>query len=117
MMAINRRAKTELNRPQRRRSGTSINSRMFMIATIRIWTIAFSLGIMPARIHSAMTISEIPINKVSGLENSSPKICATICSCRGTRFKTLQTRPFINQTTAIEPLSILCLVWVVKEVF
>jgi len=45
-------------------------------------------------------------NANNGLEYSSPKIRATICSCLGTKFNTLQNNPFAIHTKAIEYLKI-----------
>ena len=77
------------------------------MATITICTMALSLDLNLVKIHTAMTISASPINMVRVLEKSWPRMPATICSCRGTRFKTLQKNPLVNQTAAMKQVSML----------
>lgn len=91
----------ELNFPQSNKSGTSINSRMFIIATTSICVIALKRDLIPLKIHMAINISDTPIALVISPANSSPKIPDTICSCLGTRFRTLQKSPFAIHTIAI----------------
>lgn len=71
-------AKKALNLPQSSRSGTSINSKIFMTATTTICVMAFHLGLKRDKIQRAMTISEMPMRTVKGLAYSSPKMLATI---------------------------------------
>ena len=74
-----------------------------------ICTMALILLLNPLIIQIAMNISESPIKIVDNRELSLPKILETICSCRGTKFKTLHKNPFANQTAAIRYVRILCL--------
>lgn len=90
------------NLPQRSKSGTKLNSKMFIVATTVICAIALRRDLSFVKIHITITISESPIKIVKGLEKSFPKILATICPCLGTRFKTLQNSPFTSQTAAIK---------------
>ena len=61
------------------------------------------------KIQIASTTSDNPIRTVKNLELSALKILATICSCRGTRFNTLQSNPLIIQTEAMNIVNISCL--------
>ena len=99
-MKIN--AKSEFSFPQSNKSGTRINSSVFIVATTKIWAIAFNFVLKALKIQTAIMISESPIRIVNSLEWSSPNILATICSCLGTRFRTLQKSPFAIQTVAIQ---------------
>lgn len=100
-------AKRELNFPQSRRSGTRINSSVFIVAMMRICRIALKRDLNPLKIQIPITISESPIKMVSSLECVIPKILSAICSCRGTRFNTLQRSPFANQMSAMQTVRIL----------
>ncbi len=73
-----------------------------MIATTNICVMALNLVLNLVKIQIAIIISDSPIKIVKTLEYWSPKILATICSCLGTRFSTLQNRPLISQTIAIK---------------
>ena len=88
--------------PQSNKSGTKINSSVFIVATTVIWAIAFNFVLKVLKIQTAIIISESPIKIVNSLEWSSPNILATICSCLGARFRTLQKSPFAIQTVAIQ---------------
>jgi hypothetical protein len=68
---------------------------------------AFNFDLNFVKTQIAIIISESPIKTVNNLEFSSPKMLATICSCLGTRFSTLQTSPFISQTVAIRRVRVL----------
>lgn len=70
--------------------------------------IAFILDLNLVKIQKAIMLSNNPIIIVKGLEKSYPKILATICSCLGVRFSTLQKRPFVSQTIEIKYINILC---------
>lgn len=105
---MNSKANNELSFPQSRRSGTRMSSKIFIVATTVICTMAFNFDLNLVKIQIAITISESPIKTVNGLEYSSPKILATICSCRGTRFSTLQTGPLASQTVAIINTNTFC---------
>lgn len=72
-------AKTAFNFPQSNKSGARKNSIVFMVAIIRIWTVAFSLGLIPESIQTAIADSKRPIRTVSARELFSPNILATIC--------------------------------------
>jgi hypothetical protein len=52
-----------------------------------------------------MSISDIPIAFVSVGECAGPNILATINSCRGTKFSTLQNKPFTSQIKEISIVS------------
>ena len=88
--------------PQSNKSGTTINSMIFIVPTTIICVIAFSFDLNFVKIQIAITVSESPIKIVNNREWSFPKIVATICSCRGTRLSTLQKSPLANQTTAMK---------------
>jgi len=88
--------------PQRSKSGTTINSMTFIVAITVICVIALNFDLKRVKIQIAITVSASPIKNVSSREWSFPKILATICSCRGTRFSTLQKSPLANQTVAIK---------------
>ena len=72
-----------------------------------ICAMAFNFDLNFVNTQIAIIISESPIKMVNNLEFSSPKILATISSCLGTRFSTLQTRPFASQTKAIKKVKVL----------
>lgn len=59
------RAISELNFPNKSRSGARKCSMTFMVATVAIWAAALLFQRMPDRIHAAMAISEMPIRWVS----------------------------------------------------
>lgn len=101
---MNRKAKKTFAFPQSSRSDARKNSKVFMIAIIRIWEIALSLDHFPLSIQTAIAISEIPIKMVNNLEWSVSKILPTISWCRGTRLSTLQKSPFAIQTVAMKYL-------------
>ncbi|BDD04554.1 hypothetical protein AUTU_20370 [Aureibacter tunicatorum] len=61
-------ANIELSLPQSKRSGTSINSKIFMHATTRICKMALSLDLNLLNAQIAIMISDIPISIVKGLE-------------------------------------------------
>jgi hypothetical protein len=94
---IKSKANIALALPQSSKSGTRINSSVFIIAIMRIWTQAFSLDLIPLKIQIAIKISEIPMAIVNSLECSVCRIFDTICWCLGTRLSTLQNRPFTIQ--------------------
>ena len=83
-------AKIELTFPQSNKSGASTNSMQFIVATINICVTAFKRDLKPLNIHTAINISATPIAFVKSTACSLPKILATILSCRGTKFSTLQ---------------------------
>jgi hypothetical protein len=68
---------------------------------------AQNLFLNPLKTQTAITISESPIKIVRSREWSLPKIRETICSCRGTRFKILQTNPLTSQTNEMKYSNIL----------
>ncbi len=72
-----------------------------------------NLFLNPLKIQTAITISESLIKIVRSREWLLPKIRETICSCRGTRFITLQTSPLISQTNEMKYNNIL---WVFPRV-
>lgn len=104
---INRRAKAALYLPHSSRSGTRKNSSAFIEAIMMICVIAFNLDFTPVNIQIAITVSEIPIKIVKGVEYLFPKICATIWWCLGTKLKTLQKSPFASQIAAMQYVRIL----------
>ena len=75
---MNRKAKKAFNFPQSSRSGTRKNSKVFIVAITTICVSAFSREQHPLKIQTAIAISETPINIVSSLAWSLPKILATI---------------------------------------
>lgn len=87
MRTINRNAKREFNLPHRSKSGTSKYSKIFIMATINIWTMAFSLEWIRLKTHIAMSISLMPMKIVIILDSdlSRSKMRLTISSCLGTR--------------------------------
>lgn len=101
---MKRNANNALNCPHSKRSGASANSRTFIMATMVICKIAFNFGFHRDKIHIAMTTSERPMNRVNDFEYSSPRMRATMCSCLGTRWRILHSKPFTNQTNAISVL-------------
>ena len=107
---MNIKAKIEFAFPQNNKSGTSINSRVFIVAITRICVAVFSRVLMPFKIQTVISVSESPIKIVSSRECSLPKIFATISSCRGTRLSTLQKSPLATQTVAMKYVRILWMV-------
>jgi len=107
---MNSAANTAFIWPQNSKSDAMKNSSVFMVAMSNIWTTALVLGIHLFSTHTAIPISAIPISMVSGLEKPSPKIRPTICSCLGTKPKTLQARPFANHTATMKYVSRRCAV-------
>ncbi len=89
-MAMKSKANRALSLPQSKRSGTSTNSKVFIVATMLIWAIALSLVLNLDHTQTAIAISEIPISIVKGLAWASSNMLATISSCRGTKFRALQ---------------------------
>ena len=79
MTAINVKAKAELYLPQSNKSGTNINSMVFMVAIIIICVIALKRDLIPLKIHNAIIISETPISFVKTAAYSFPEIRETIC--------------------------------------
>ena len=108
MMPMNIIAKIIFNLPHNNKSGAIINSIIFISPIITICIIAFILDLNLVKIQRAIIFSKNPIKIVKGLEKSFPKILATICSCLGVRFNTLQKRPFASQTIEIKYINILC---------
>lgn len=53
--------------PQSNKSGTRMNSKMFIVATMMICDKAFKRFLIPLKIQPAIPTSENPINKVKGL--------------------------------------------------
>lgn len=53
---MNNKAKNEFNFPQSNKSGTRINSSVFIIATMNICAIAFKRGFKPLKIQTAIPI-------------------------------------------------------------
>ena len=70
---MNRKAKIAFAFPQSNKSGTSINSNVFIVAIIRICVIALSLVLMPLKIQTAIAISDRPIKNVSSRALLLPK--------------------------------------------
>lgn len=99
---MNSNANNKLNLPHKSKSGTKINSKTFIVAMTVICVIAFSLGLIPLKIQTAIAISESPIALVKSSAWSLPKILATISWCRGTRFRSLQKSPFAIQIAAMK---------------
>jgi len=91
--------------PNKRRSGTRINSIMFMAATSRICVQAHQRGRIPLKIQINIPISSSPMALVANAAWVSPNIRATISRCLGTRSNTLQSRPLISHTEAIAAVS------------
>lgn len=56
---------------------------------------------IPLKIHTTIKTSNAPIIFIRIKECSSPKIRPTICWWRGTKLKSLQNKPFSNQTKAM----------------
>ena len=54
--------------PHSNKSGTRINSKMFIVAMTNIWVTAFSRVHILLKIQIAIKISESPIKSVKGLE-------------------------------------------------
>ena len=100
-------ANKELYLPHNNRSGTNMNSMLFIVAITSIWTMALKRGLIPLTIHRAISISEPPISFVNRAACSLPKITETIFSCLGTMPSTLQNKPFINQIEAIQYVKLL----------
>ena len=65
---MKRNAKSALNLPHNKRSGTRKNSRLFMAAITIIWVTAFNLVRIPLIIQMAIKVSESPINNVNSRE-------------------------------------------------
>lgn len=99
---MNKKAKKMLSLPQRSKSGTAINSMIFIVATTIICVIAFILDLSFVKIQIAIPVSASPMRSVNGREKSFPKIRATISSCRGRRFSTLQKNPLAIHTVAMK---------------
>ena len=72
-------ANTALASPQSSKSGTRINSSVFIVAIIKIWTMALSLDLILLNIQIAIKISEMPMEIVKRRECSFPRILATMC--------------------------------------
>lgn len=79
MTIINKNANTEFHFPHNNKSGTRINSSVFMIAIITICEIAFNRDFRRLTIQIAIAISKTPIKIVRGLEYLGPKMFAIIC--------------------------------------
>ena len=60
-MAIKIAATTILNLPNKRRSGASKNSMMFIVATKAIWVAVHQRDLMPLTTQTAIKISEQPM--------------------------------------------------------
>lgn len=58
---MNNKAKTEFSLPHNNKSGTNINSKIFIVATTVIWIIALILVLNLVKIQTAITTSESPI--------------------------------------------------------
>lgn len=58
---MNKNAKKALAFPQSNKSGTSVNSSIFMVAMMMICVHALNRGKMPLKIQTAMIISDTPI--------------------------------------------------------
>ena len=116
---MKRSANNELSLPQSNKPGTKINSSVFIVPIIIICVMAQNLFLNPLKIQIAITISESPINVVRSREWSLPNIRETICSCLGTRFRTLQTSPLINQTIEMKYNKILwmCPLAILGQIF
>jgi hypothetical protein len=106
---MKRNAKRALNLPQSKRSGTNINSSVFITAITAICEIALIFDHLPLNIQIHMAISEIPISRVNVPECSFPMIRPTISRCLGTRLSTLQIKPLISHTNAMSHVSIWCI--------
>lgn len=76
---MNKNAKNALAFPQSNKSGTSVNSKIFMVAMMMICVQALKRGKMPLKIQTAITISEMPIAFVKIEAYDSPNIRDTIC--------------------------------------
>ncbi len=87
--------------PNSRRSGTSINSRIFIVKTIMICITAARRENFLLITHTNIQISRTPITFTAKNEISLPSILATICWCLGTNPKTLAYKPFISHTSDI----------------
>ena len=94
-------ANRELNFPHSNKSGTKINSSVFIVAMITICVAALSFVLNRLKIHMAIITSDSPMHTVSSLACSVPKIRDTISSCLGTRFNTLQHNPLMIQIMAM----------------
>lgn len=79
MRRINKKANIILNLPQSNKSGTKINSIIFIIPTTIICIIAFSFDLNLVNIQIAITISANPISMVNRCASLFPKMPATIC--------------------------------------
>ena len=91
--------------PQSSISGTKINSKIFIVAIPKTCTMALNPDLRSLKIHTAIKISKQPMIIVNDGAFSDPRIFATISSCLGTRFKTLQNNPLAIQMAAIPMVS------------
>jgi hypothetical protein len=98
---MKRKANTELYFPHSSKSGTRINSRIFILETTIIWRMELSRDHLPLTTHNAMIISEMPMIIVNGCAYVSPRILPTMSSWRGTCPSTLQYSPLLSQTPAM----------------
>ena len=62
MIVIKIKAKSELNFPHNKSSGTNINSIVFIVAMMSICAIVLIRTLIPLTIHIAMSISETPMS-------------------------------------------------------
>ena len=75
---VSRNAKTTLSLPQSNKSAAKINSIQFIIAIIKICTIAFKRDFTLLKIHIAINTSAIPIAIVNGWAYIRPNMRATM---------------------------------------
>ena len=93
--------------PKSRRSGTRINSRIFIVITIMICITAAWRENFLLMTQMNIQISRAPIIFTATKEISFPSILSTICWCRGTNPKTFAYKPFISHTKEIRMVRIL----------
>lgn len=87
--------------PKSRRSGTRINSRIFIVKTIMICITAAKRENFLLMTQMNIQISRTPITFTAIKEISLPSIFDTICLCLGTNPSTLAYKPFISHTRDI----------------
>ena len=101
---MNIKAKRKFAFPHNNKSGTSINSTVFIVAMTKICVAVLSRVLIPLKIQIAISISDNPIKMVIKFAESLSrfKMRPTILSCRGTRLSTLQKSPLAIQTVAMK---------------